>query len=191
MSIIVGGDYLIIISEVEKYNCKVLGESEKDYFVYIFHTEDGILFTNDELGHIPKAVYDQRNLLLITKKNIKNVFSIYVVNSIHFKKDFIQYKVGRKNMYQISYQYKKGSEIKEPITKSMFPYCSYAHILEMEVKTWIQIKVALGSNVLNQRYNYFQFTNCLSDHIQHEISLYKPDKGSERGSFSMHSIVLN
>ena len=191
MKIISPGDYLIVLNNNQQLNCKILGEfyDETGYCAYLFITKEGELFTENRLGHIPEAIYDQRNIVTIEKKNIKNVFSIYVVNSKYYDEKYVKYKVGRKNMYRISYQYKKDSNIKTDITDSMFPFCTYSELLMNEGHDWTQITKMLVSNELNNRYDYFTFTNCVSDRIQHEISLYKNDNRRSSISFTMISIL--
>ena len=189
MKININGYYLIVLNDNQQYNCKIVSEYETGYFAYLFIIQEGELFSLNPLGHIPEAIYDQRIAFSFEKKNVRDVFSIYVVNSKYFEANYVIYKVGRKNMYRISSQYKKGSDVKVSITDSMFPYSTFSQLLMNEGHNWMQIRNALLSNELNKRYDYFTFTNCVSDRIQHEISLYKDDSGRSTISLTMISIM--
>ena len=132
MKININGYYLIVLNDNQQYNCKIVSEYETGYFAYLFIIQEGELFSLNPLGHIPEAIYDQRIAFSFEKKNVRDVFSIYVVNSKYFEANYVIYKVGRKNMYRISSQYKKGSDVKVSITDSMFPYSTFSQLLMNE-----------------------------------------------------------
>ena len=194
-NIVLGGYYYIVTSSNEKFYCFMFSESPTNLCYYLFTVTNGLIDPKDDMDTIPEAVYDQREVLFIAKNKISKCIPIYVVNQIHFKNDFIKYKIGRTMLFRIRNYYKSNSTTLSSITPTMFPFISYYDVLEKPQKTWIQLQNAISSpdNVfINERYKFNNFINCISDGIQHQLSLYNDDHPNNKsGSFVLSFIPLD
>jgi hypothetical protein len=85
-------------------------------------------------------IIDMRFTHQISKKSIISVDTVYVVQIKWFVDNYVHYKLGQNNIFQIKNYYKFGTNDLSNIPEKLFPYSTYHSIFESSTRKGMIVK---------------------------------------------------